>query len=193
MRNCIANSQPFCNHLSAVDSFVHTYMIRSFTYIQLYVYSYRCVRIRYVQQSSNPTFFFHLGSCSFSDVSAADREGFLLSKQMPIALERLKVTSVDLLPLPLYVKYRWLVDFFVCSLVVYSITELHLWLTHGAAQSADINLSAVWLSVALIFALCVALPLRSSWRPSLPCMFVHTCASSRSLLILCLFLISENL
>jgi hypothetical protein len=75
-------------------------------------------------------------------------------KSADITLVKVPVKSIDVLQLPLYVDYRWMMDLAVCSLVVYAISECYCYLLYGA-WSREVNLSIIWCLIVVAFCLCV--------------------------------------
>lgn len=65
-------------------------------------------------------------------------------------LEAAPVSSVDVLQLPFYVEYRWLVDFAVCTTVVYVLSEMFVW-NFPKTAAADMNLSVIWCLILVAF------------------------------------------
>lgn len=75
-------------------------------------------------------------------------EAITLPKTVPIQLEVAPIRAVDLLPLQFYTEYQWLVDFSVCSMIIYFATELY----YAVFQPAnELNLSLLWCTVMLSF------------------------------------------
>uniref|UniRef100_A0A914WT84 Transmembrane protein 161B n=1 Tax=Plectus sambesii TaxID=2011161 RepID=A0A914WT84_9BILA len=81
-----------------------------------------------------------------------DAEGFLVPKSADIALVKVPVKAIDVLQLPLYVEYRWVVDLTVCALAVYAISEFYCYLLYGA-WSREVNLSIIWCLILVAFCL----------------------------------------
>ncbi|XP_064628002.1 transmembrane protein 161B-like [Lineus longissimus] len=75
---------------------------------------------------------------------------FSVPKNIDIKLECTKVSPIDLLPLQFYAEFQWLVDFSVCALFVYSLTEIYLaWFPYYQ----EFNLSVLWCLLIVVFAL----------------------------------------
>jgi hypothetical protein len=97
-------------------------------------------------------------------------EGFLVPKNVDVHLEQTAVNAIDVLRLPFYVQYRWLMDFALATMVVYVISEIFTYFTFGAFTSVrarvcsshthtvqEPNLSIVWLMVMMAVTLkCLA-------------------------------------
>ena len=74
-----------------------------------------------------------------------------LPKQNDIQLETTQVTLADIVQLPFYSEYQWLLDFAVYAIFVYIITEVYI--SFFPTKSAqELNLSMVWCALAVGFA-----------------------------------------
>lgn len=77
-----------------------------------------------------------------------------MPKSADIPLVKVPVKSIDVLQLPLYVEYRWVMDLTICALVVYAISEFYSYLLYGA-WSREVNLSIIWCLLVVGFCLFV--------------------------------------
>ena len=80
-----------------------------------------------------------------------DQNIFYVPKQNDIQLETTQVTLADIVQLPFYSEYQWLLDFAVYAIFVYIITEVYI--SFFPTKSAqELNLSMVWCALAVGFA-----------------------------------------
>lgn len=75
-------------------------------------------------------------------------EPFTLPKTVNIQLETAPIKPIDLLPLHFYTEYQWLMDFAVCGMLIYAVTELYYAVVEPVNE---LNLSMLWCSVMLAF------------------------------------------
>ncbi|KAK2154940.1 hypothetical protein LSH36_253g03020 [Paralvinella palmiformis] len=82
----------------------------------------------------------------------ADRKdsSFTVPKNLGIQLDSVRVTEFDVLPLHFYTEYQWLLDFSLCALFVYIMTELYY---SFIEPKGEFNLSMMWGLLVLGFAL----------------------------------------
>lgn len=71
-------------------------------------------------------------------------------RNLNIQLESGPIKSMDLLPLHYYPEYHWLMDFAVCGILHYTITEVYYAVLKPAAE---VNLSMMWCLLVIGFAL----------------------------------------
>ncbi len=81
-----------------------------------------------------------------------DAEGFMLAKNADIVLETAAVSAIDVISLPYYVDFRWLIDFSLCATAVYVLTEVYRWLLPLQAEG-EVNLSIIWCFVLIALSL----------------------------------------
>ncbi|TGZ69894.1 hypothetical protein CRM22_003484 [Opisthorchis felineus] len=116
-----------------------------------------------------------------SNTSSQDR--FHFPRALPIQLQSSVITHADVAILPLYSSFQWLLDFTVCTLGIYLVTELansSLLSSHSSASSnwsvippprsstsnafslsTRLNLSLVWLALVVWFTLRVLVSMTS--------------------------------
>lgn len=82
----------------------------------------------------------------------SDAEGFMISKNANIILETASVLPIDVISLPYYAEFRWLIDYSLCTIVVYCATEVYRWLFPLQALG-EVNLSIVWCFVLIALSL----------------------------------------
>ncbi|XP_076354715.1 transmembrane protein 161-like emei isoform X1 [Tachypleus tridentatus] len=75
---------------------------------------------------------------------------FLVPKNLQMVLDSAVVQPVELFQLHFYTEYQWLLDFSVCAIFVYFVTELYYFLL---APSDEINLSMLWCMLVIGFSL----------------------------------------
>ena len=75
-------------------------------------------------------------------------EPMVIPKSTAIPLETSVVRAADVMPLYYYVDYQWLLDFSLCNVFVYSLTEAYYALFH---PSSEMNLSMLWCLITAIF------------------------------------------
>jgi len=73
-----------------------------------------------------------------------------LSKSADIQLDMVPVRTTDLLPLRFYTEFQWLMDFAVCGVIVYSLTEVYY--AFGRPLQSEVNLSMMWCLLIIAFA-----------------------------------------
>jgi len=74
-----------------------------------------------------------------------------LSKSADIQLDMVPIKPPDLLPLRFYTEFQWLMDFAVCGVVIYSLTEAYY--VFGRPLQSEVNLSMMWCVLIIAFAL----------------------------------------
>lgn len=84
------------------------------------------------------------------------KDTFTLLKSTPIELDSIKVTPLDVVPLPFYQDYQWLLDFSLFSVINYVLTEIYYAIFQ---PSHDVNLSVLWCLLAIGFSLKILLSL----------------------------------
>lgn len=80
------------------------------------------------------------------------QETFTIPKSTAFGLDVVKIRPHELLPLHFFSDYQWLMDFSLCSAVVYALNEFVYGLIYGGAYSR-LNLSLLWCLLSLFFAL----------------------------------------
>ncbi|MFH4979547.1 hypothetical protein AB6A40_006256 [Gnathostoma spinigerum] len=78
-----------------------------------------------------------------------DETNFNLPKKCGIELTLVDIHSDDVQSLPLYPIFSWIVDFTICSVFIYSSSEIY---SYFYPFSTAINVSAIWIFLALGFA-----------------------------------------
>lgn len=81
-----------------------------------------------------------------------DPETFQVPRSVTLTLESEPLSILQLQHLPYYSDLQWLIDFSLCSLIVYFATEAYFTL-FPARQEIEYNLGIVWCLLALSFAL----------------------------------------
>jgi len=73
-----------------------------------------------------------------------------LSKSADIQLDMVPIRPPDLLPLRFYTEFQWLMDFAVCGVITYSLTEAYY--AFGRPLQSEVNLSMMWCVLIVAFA-----------------------------------------
>lgn len=81
---------------------------------------------------------------------------FLVPKNLELQLDTAAVQPGDMMQLHYYTEYQWLLDFAVCALIVYSITEVYYYLIPA---KDEFNLSILWCALVVGFAIKILLSL----------------------------------
>lgn len=81
---------------------------------------------------------------------------FHVPKNLEFQLESAKVTLLDVIHLRYYSDYRWLLDFSLYSLIVYTITEVY---TYYFPLADEVNLSMLWCFIVVLFCMKMLLSL----------------------------------
>ncbi|KAK9703925.1 putative transmembrane protein 161AB [Popillia japonica] len=77
-------------------------------------------------------------------------ETFHVPRNIDIKLKFTKVSVLDVIHLRFYTEYQWLIDFSIYTVIVYMITEMY----HSFFPlKEEINLSMMWCSLVVIFAI----------------------------------------
>ncbi|KRT80509.1 hypothetical protein AMK59_7311, partial [Oryctes borbonicus] len=77
-------------------------------------------------------------------------ETFHVPRNIDIKLKFTKVSILDVMHLRFYTEYQWLIDFSIYTIIVYSTTEIY----HSFFPlKEEINLSMMWCSLVIIFAM----------------------------------------
>ncbi|KAL4232618.1 hypothetical protein ACF0H5_007308 [Mactra antiquata] len=74
-------------------------------------------------------------------------DSFTVPRSTPIVLDTAKVEVLDLIHLHYYGEYLWIVDFSICAVVVYILTEIYYVFGH----SNEMNISMLWCMLAIGF------------------------------------------
>uniref|UniRef100_T1JFZ8 Transmembrane protein 161B n=1 Tax=Strigamia maritima TaxID=126957 RepID=T1JFZ8_STRMM len=75
---------------------------------------------------------------------------FMVTRKLDIQLDSAKVEPIDVIQLHFYPEFQWLVDFAVCTVVVYIVTEIYYTISKVKDET---NLSLLWCVLVLLFAL----------------------------------------
>jgi len=73
-----------------------------------------------------------------------------LSKSADIQLDMVPIRPTDLLPLRFYTEFQWLMDFAVCGVIIYALTEVYY--AFGRPMQSEVNLSMMWCVLIIAFA-----------------------------------------
>lgn len=73
----------------------------------------------------------------------------MVPKNLELQLDSTAVRPDDMLQLHFYSEYQWLLDFAICALVVYIITEFYYYLMPARDE---VNLSILWCILVVGFA-----------------------------------------
>lgn len=73
----------------------------------------------------------------------------MVPKNLELQLDSTAVRPDDMLQLHFYAEYQWLLDFAICALVVYIITEFYYYLMPARDE---VNLSILWCILVVGFA-----------------------------------------
>jgi len=77
---------------------------------------------------------------------------FSVPRNIELVLDKATVTLQDILQLRFYTEYQWLIDFSLCTFIVYILTEIYLTILPDRAALDSGNLSLIWCSLVLMFA-----------------------------------------
>ena len=77
------------------------------------------------------------------------KDSFLVPKNIDIQLESSQIQPLEVIQLHYYAEFQWLVDFAVCSIIIYSLTELYYALI---LPQQEFNLSMLWCLLVAGFA-----------------------------------------
>jgi len=83
--------------------------------------------------------------------TAGSDDQVTVSKSADIQLDMVPVRPPDLLPLRFYTDFQWLMDFAVCGVIIYSLTEAYY--AFGKPLQLEVNLSMMWCILIIAFAL----------------------------------------
>jgi len=83
--------------------------------------------------------------------TAGSDEQLTLSKSADIQLDMVPIRPSDLLPVRFYTEFQWLMDFAVCGVIVYFLTEAYY--AFGRPLPSEVNLSMMWCILIVAFAL----------------------------------------
>lgn len=85
-------------------------------------------------------------------------ETFTVPRNLPVQLDQALVEDIDLIPLQYYSEYTWLMDFSLCSLVIFVLTEIYFIIT---PHRIELNLSILWCLLTVAF--CVRVLGSQAW------------------------------
>ncbi|XP_054712268.1 transmembrane protein 161B-like [Uloborus diversus] len=81
---------------------------------------------------------------------------FLIPKNIELQLDATAVHPQDMIQLHYYSEYQWLLDFALCALIVYILTEVYYYLV---PVKDEVNLSVLWCVLVIGFAIKILLSL----------------------------------
>lgn len=73
---------------------------------------------------------------------------FMVPKNLEVQLDSTAVHPDDMMQLHFYTEYQWLLDFALCALIVYFITEVYYYLMPA---KDEVNLSILWCMLVVGF------------------------------------------
>lgn len=79
-------------------------------------------------------------------------ETFYVPKNIALSLDSEPLNIFNLVQLPYYNELQWLIDFSLCTVIVYFITEMYYTFV-GKSNTNEYNLSIVWCLLSLGFVL----------------------------------------
>ncbi|XP_012941495.1 transmembrane protein 161B [Aplysia californica] len=85
-------------------------------------------------------------------------ETFTVRRNIPLQLDQAPVEDIDLVPLQYYSEYTWLMDFSLCALIIYVLTEIYYVVS---PHRIELNLSVLWCLLAIAF--CLRLLASQAW------------------------------
>ncbi|XP_045623858.1 transmembrane protein 161B [Procambarus clarkii] len=85
-----------------------------------------------------------------SGTAAEDDGTFTVPRSLDLSLETSRMVPGEVMQLKFYTEYQWLLDFSLCSAIVYVITEIFMAV---ASPQAEVNLSMLWCLLAVGFSL----------------------------------------
>ncbi|KAG8182232.1 hypothetical protein JTE90_024165 [Oedothorax gibbosus] len=85
-----------------------------------------------------------------------DESEFMVPKNLELQLDVAAVQPSDMIQLHYYSEYQWLLDFSICALIVYTITEVYYYLIPA---KDEVNLSVLWCMLVVGFAAKILLSL----------------------------------
>lgn len=83
-------------------------------------------------------------------MNSAKAEGFSVPRNLPIQLDTAKVEAADLVQLQYYAEYQWLMDFSLCAVIVYILTEIYYTISQ---HHIEFNASIMWCLLTIAFCL----------------------------------------
>ncbi|KAK7457287.1 hypothetical protein BaRGS_00039259 [Batillaria attramentaria] len=75
-------------------------------------------------------------------------ESFQVPRNLPIQLDTAKVEAIDLVQLQFYSEYQWLMDFSLCAVIVYVLTEIYYVISQ---HHIEFNASVLWCLLTIVF------------------------------------------
>ncbi|XP_015917310.1 transmembrane protein 161B [Parasteatoda tepidariorum] len=81
---------------------------------------------------------------------------FMVPKNLELQLDVAAVQPVDMIQLHYYSEYQWLLDFALCTIIVYTVTEIYYYLIPA---KDEVNLSILWCILVIGFAVKILLSL----------------------------------
>ena len=94
------------------------------------------------------------------DKNPKEKETFTVPKNVAVQLDSAPIKNIDMLPLQYYTEYQWLMDFSVCAVVVYILTEFYYALF---VPQNEFNLSMMWCLLMIGFCVKVMLSLTAMY------------------------------
>ncbi len=79
-----------------------------------------------------------------------EREVFTIPKSTDITLESAPIKPIDMIPLQYFTEYQWLMDFAICAVFIYVMTEVYYALL---VPQNEFNLSMMWCILMVAFCL----------------------------------------
>ncbi|XP_006820099.1 transmembrane protein 161B-like [Saccoglossus kowalevskii] len=87
-------------------------------------------------------------------------KNFTVPRNLNIELDTAPITVIDAIHLQYYTEFQWLMDFSVCALTVYIITEIY---NESTRPKAEFNLSLVWIILVILFVLRILYTLTAAY------------------------------
>ncbi|XP_077993092.1 transmembrane protein 161B-like [Glandiceps talaboti] len=75
---------------------------------------------------------------------------FTVPRNVGVQLETAPIHTIDAIQLHYYTEFQWLLDFSMCAMIVYIITEIYY---EAVQPKCEFNLSLVWILLVIIFSL----------------------------------------
>lgn len=75
-------------------------------------------------------------------------ESFTVPRNIPLQLDTAKVEAFELVPLQFYTEYQWLMDFSLCAVIVYILTEIYYVV---GQHHIEFNASVLWCLLTVAF------------------------------------------
>lgn len=82
--------------------------------------------------------------------NSQDDTKFNVPRNITLQLEPREIKLIDIITLPFYTEFQWLVDFSFCASIIYILTEIYYFVV---PNTNEFNLSLIWCGLVIAFSM----------------------------------------